>query len=388
MKTKPIGQMRVLISGAGVAGLSLGFWLKKIGIEPVVIDRVAQFQAQGHYISLKGKGVEVVLEMGLEEACRAFEMRFDRLKMMNAHGGFLRMGSRAEFDQNLSGYILMLRSDLQKVLYEAVKDSFPIRYGTQIQAIRMSDDVEVDFSDGTTKSFDLVIGADGIHSRTRKLVFGEGCEFPLGGKYIGLTEDYRHGLDPALCLNYWGAGQMASLFPVSADRISAIFYYGADGKEPRSKDTSAIKEFLIDAYRDFAPEVGKLLSSINHQAFVFMDDIVQIRLPSVVKGRVVLVGDAAHCPTFLSGMGSSLALQGARLLAASIQSNASLDAALANYEAKVTPVAEGYRRSALQMAPLVLDRRKWRSAVRDLTLRLLPNWLMELRARRLVQASQ
>src|SRR5262249_17222975 len=123
-----IMKKRALISGGGIAGLALGFWLERIGIEPVVIERMSRFEALGHYIALKGNGVEVIRQMGLESACRAREVRFERSMMLTSTGKLLRMGSRAEFDQNLGGYILFRRADLQATLFEAVREKGELVY--------------------------------------------------------------------------------------------------------------------------------------------------------------------------------------------------------------------------------------------------------------------
>src|SRR5215510_14400517 len=161
---------RALISGGGIAGLSLGFWLERIGIEPLVIERAPRFEALGHYIALKGNGVEVMRQMGLESACRAREVQFERSLMLTSTGRLLRKGSRDEFDHNLGGYILFRRADLQATLFEAVRDKLEIRYATELVSLRdQGEQVDVEFSAGNSESFDFVIGADGIHSRTRRL---------------------------------------------------------------------------------------------------------------------------------------------------------------------------------------------------------------------------
>ncbi|MES1195695.1 MAG: FAD-dependent monooxygenase [Steroidobacter sp.] len=379
---------RVLVSGAGIAGLSLAFWLKRFGIETLLVDRASRFEALGHYISLKGNGVEVIRQMGLEGACRMKECRFTRLKMMRANGTLLRMGSQAEFDQTLGGYILMQRSDLHAVLFEATKDHVDIRYGTQIKAMHdIGNAIEVEFSNERTDTFDLVIGADGIHSHTRKLAFGDGFECLLGGQYIGLTEDYDHGLDTEYCLTYWGAGQMAALFPTAKTRLSAIFYYGDGGIEPAGRDNHSVRRFLLEAYKGFAPEVVNTVNALSDRDFVFMDAIAQVQLPSIIKGRVALVGDAAHCPTFMSGMGSSLALQGARLLAFHLKEcGNNITAALSKYENEITPIANRYRDSALQLRPLLLKRNAWISGMRNFAFRITPEWMMKRRIRHFFQA--
>lgn len=379
---------RVLISGGGIAGLALGFWLKRIGIEPVIIERVPQFEALGHYIALKGNGVEVIRQMGLESACRAREVRFERALMLTAQGKLLRSGSRAEFDHNLGGYILFLRADLQAVLFEAVQDKVEIRYGTEIAAVHdQGTRVEVTLSTGEKETVDLVFGADGIHSRTRQLVFGEDYIHPLGGHYIALTVDFAHGLPPNNVRSYFGQGQSVHLFLTSPQRVSAVVYHGAGGLTIASKDGSAMKAFLLDAYRDFAAEVRAVFEALDERAFVFADTIGQVRLPSIIKGRVALLGDAAHCPTFMSGMGSSLALQGARALALQLEQRPNDPAsALLAYQTAITPIAERYQASALKMKPMLLDRRPWIVWGRDIALRLTPDWLMNRQTRQFFHA--
>jgi 2-polyprenyl-6-methoxyphenol hydroxylase-like FAD-dependent oxidoreductase len=379
---------RVLISGAGITGLALGFWFRNFGVEAILVDRASRFEALGHYISLKGNGVEVIRQMGLEKACRARECRFSHHKMMRSDGALLRMGSQTEFDQNLGGYILMRRSDLHATLFDATKDFCDIRYGVQINAIRDDGErTEVKFSDGSADVFDLVIGADGIHSHTRKLTFGDGFEVPLGGKYIGLTDDYEHGLATEYCRTYWGIGKMAALFPTAPTRISAIFYCGDGGIELFGIHSQSIQRFLLDTYQGFAPEVIETIAAMSEHAFVFMDSIAQVRLPSITKGRVALVGDAAHCPTFMSGMGSSLALQGARLLAQHVsESNGNMAVALGKYESDITPIARRHRDSALQMRPLLLKRRASAARVRNWIFRLTPVWIMKRRIRSFFRA--
>src|SRR4030095_10502859 len=186
---------RALISGGGIAGLSLGYWLGKIGIEPIIIERAAHFEALGHYIALKGNGVDMIRKMELESACRAREVNFERALTMTAAGKLLRKGSRAEFDANLGGYILFRRADLQAVLFETVREKVEIRYDTELIAINdLGKQVEVELSTGKSETFDFVFGADGIHSHTRHLVFGDDFIQPLGGMYIALTVDFAHGL--------------------------------------------------------------------------------------------------------------------------------------------------------------------------------------------------
>lgn len=358
---------RVLISGGGIAGLALAHHLRRSGVEPIIVERARRFEALGHYIALKGAGVDAIRLMGLEPACRARELRFNEAHMFTQAGRRLRMGSRAEFDRNLGGYILLRRADLQEVLYEAVRNDVEIRYGQELDSVN---------PDG----FDYVVGADGIHSRVRRLAFGDGFLRPFGGQYVALTLDGAHGLAPNMVRSYFGVGRSVHLFVSSASQMSAVIYHGDVPGEP-PLDRSNVKARLIDGYRAFAPEVRAVFAALDERAFVFVDTIAQVCMPSIVRGQVALVGDAAHCPTFMSGMGSALALQGARLLGQCIAAGAPLS----EYEAAITPIAARYQASARAMRVLLLDRRWWLASARDLALRLTPEWIMRRRVQRFYQ---
>jgi 2-polyprenyl-6-methoxyphenol hydroxylase-like FAD-dependent oxidoreductase len=249
---------------------------------------------------------------------------------------------------------LFLRADLQAVLFEAVRDGLEIRYGTEIVALHdVGTQVDVELSTGQKESFDIVLGTDGIHSRTRRLTFGEGYLHALGGQYIALTVDFLHRLPANTVRSYFGRGQSVHLFLTSLNRLSAVVYHGDGGVALAGKDSSSVKAFLVEAYSGFVPEVRAVFDALDERSFVFVDAIAQVRMPSIVKGRVALLGDAAHCPTFMSGMGSSLALQGARALALQLeqQRNDPLSALL-SYQAAITPIAERYQASALEMRPM------------------------------------
>src|SRR5205814_4522310 len=134
----------------------------------------------------------------------------------------------------------------------------------------------------------------------------------------------------------------------------------AGGVTLAGKDIGSVKAFLLDAYNDFAAEVLGVFNAIDERAFAFVDAIGQVRMPAIVKGRVALLGDAAHCPTFMSGMGSSLALQGARALASHLKQRPDDPArALLSYQAAISPIAERYQVSALGMRSALLNRQPW-----------------------------
>lgn len=206
-------RLKVIVSGAGIAGLSLAYWLDRIRATTLVVERAPRFQALGHYITLKGNGVEMVRRMGIYQACEARSAPIEETRFYTMHGKLLRSERMAALNKILGGYILFRRADLQAALYELVRDGADMRFRTQITEARLSKNgVEVVLSDGSTERGDVLVGADGIHSHVRGLVFGDGFKRPLGGYYIAATQKLRHGL-PLATHSYSGVGRMVTSFP-------------------------------------------------------------------------------------------------------------------------------------------------------------------------------
>lgn len=381
--------LRVMVSGAGTAGLALTHWLHLIGVDVVTFERAAEFAPVGHYISLKGNGVEMVRRMGILEACEERAVTLDELNFYTGRGRFIRRERTAALTRAIGGLIFLRRADLQSALYDLVAGRADIRFGTQIDKVdSRSDGVEVLLSDGTFERADVLVGADGIHSHTRGLLFGDGFEKPLGGYYIATTQHLPHDLRP-VTHTYLGTGVMVTVYPISPDVLSLVIYTGDGAGTPPLGDNLAVRDYLLSICSDFPPTIREVLGRISTSDFVFGDIIAQVVMPSVVRGRCALVGDAAHSPTFLSGMGSSLALQDAYVLAASLaRGSADLSAALASYEQTVAPIAQKYRESARGAHATLLAGGSIRSHLRNLVLGLIPNRVLEHGARRFIEAER
>jgi len=381
--------LKVIVSGAGIAGLAVAHWLDRVGASTIVIERQPAFHALGHYISLKGNGVEMVRRMGIIDACRERAAPIEETRMYTSSGRFLRSERTTALANTLGGYILLRRADLQAALYELAHERADIRFGVEITEARCDQDgVDVILSDGRIERADLLVGADGIHSRVRNLVFGQGFDRPLGGHYIAVTQALRHSL-PLSTHAYMGDGRMVSLFPVASDSVSAVVYVGEGAGQPPRHDTLAMREYLLQTCAGFPDEVRRVFQAINAADFVFTDVIAQIEMPRITNGRCALLGDAAHCPTFLSGMGSSLALQDAHVFAGCLaRSRSEVAAALRTYEDTVTPIARRYRKSALTARGAILGRGRARAGLRNLIVRLMPERLLEQGIRRFIDAER
>ena len=243
-------------------------------------------------------------------------------------------------------------------------------------------------SDGRTEHGDLLVGADGIHSHVRGLVFGGGFERSLGGYYIAISQTLRHGL-PAVVHSYLSTGRMVNLFPVAPESVSAVVYVGRSAGSPPHHDPVAMREYLLATCAGFPDEVLRVLNDIKGSDFVFSDAIAQVEMPRIVDGRCALIGDAAHSPTFLSGMGSSLALQDAHILAGCLARHPDdLVTALAQYEEVMSPIARRYKDSAVSAHRALLGSNPFKARLRDLVLRVIPDRLFERGVRRFFDAER
>ena len=381
--------MRVLISGGGIAGMAAAWWLERAGAEVTIVERARRFRRLGHYITLKSHGVRTLEAMGLLGACRERELVFRELKVHAPDGRLLRRVDASMLARNVDGMVLFQRAELHAALYDAVRARTDVRFGAEVQAIRPAgDSVEVDLPGGTER-VDLFLGADGIHSHARTLLFGDGGLSPMGGLYVAVAVDCRHGLAPGAVATYMGRGQVVTLYPRTDESIAAVIYHGDGGATPAGRDARSVREFLLHAYRGFAPEVRRTFDALDEHSFVFMDAIAMVTLPAITRGRVALLGDAAHCPTFMSGMGASLALQGAHALSRALDEHrGDLVAGVAAYERAITGVARGYQHSARKMRRFLLDRGRLPAATRDLLVRWTPDWVLGLSARRFYHANQ
>jgi 2-polyprenyl-6-methoxyphenol hydroxylase-like FAD-dependent oxidoreductase len=381
--------LKVIVSGAGIAGLALSHWLGRIGVTTILVERAPCFQALGHYISLKGNGVEMVRRMGIVGACEARAAPIEEVHFYTAARRLLRCERTAALAKVLGGYILFRRADLHAALYELVRERTDIRFGTQIANVRpVASGVEVHLSDGRTEWGDLLVGADGIHSHVRRLVFGEAFERSLGGYYIAMSQTLRHDL-PAIVHSYLSTGTMVNLFPVAPDSVSAVAYVGPSVASPPHGGPLAMRDYLLATYAGFPEEVLRVLGDIRTNDFVFSDAIAQVEMPRITQDHCALIGDAAHCPTFLSGMGSSLALQDAHVLAGCLARNpGDVATSLTRYEEVMTPIARRYKSSAVSAHRALLGSNPFKARLRDIILRLIPERVFERGVRRFFDAER
>jgi 2-polyprenyl-6-methoxyphenol hydroxylase-like FAD-dependent oxidoreductase len=353
----------VLISGAGIAGPTLAFWLKAAGFEPTLIERAPALRTGGYVIDFWGLGYDIAERMGLLSEINRIGYHMRELRIVNARGERI-TGFGAEVFSELTGgrYVTVGRSDLSRLLFEKIKDSTEVIFDNEIAALdETSDCMQVQFKHGGSRRFDLVIGADGLHSDVRRLVFGPESRFEKRLGYLAAAFEasgYRPRND-RIYVMYGQPGRMIGRFTLRDDRVLFLFVFAADnGALPITLDQQ--KAMLRETYRGGKWECPRILDELDRTHELYFDRVSQIRMGSWTKGRVALVGDAAFCVSLLAGQGSALAMISAYVLAGELaNAGGCYEKAFARYESQLRAYIDTKQRGAERFAGAFAPQTSW-----------------------------
>ena len=330
--------MRVLVSGASIAGPATAFWLHRNGFEVTVVEKASAVRDGGYPIDVRGTALEVVRRMGILPQLQDADIETRRLTFLEADGTVAAAVHPQHVTGGVDGQDLEVRrGDLTSVLHDAVRDDVEFVFNDSIDALdEHPEGVRVTFRSGARRDFDLVIGADGLHSRTRELTFGPELQFHryLGFCFAGFTMPNTFGLSHEGIL--WNApGRAAALYGVQDGDVVHGFlnFLGPQPPMELLRDPEAQRELVADAFAGDGWEIPSMVKAMREADDLFFDTVSQIHLPAWSRGRVALVGDAAYAPSFLTGQGSSIALVGAYVLADALASTTDHTEAFTAYEA-------------------------------------------------------
>ena len=349
----------VLISGAGIAGPTLAFWLRAGGFEPTLIERAPQLRTGGYVIDFWGLGYDIAERMGLTAEINRVGYHVQELRIVDDGGrrvtGF---GTRVFSELTGNRYVTLRRSDLSRLLFERVKGTTECIFDSEITGLQQrSDGVWVRVKHGHERRFDLVIGADGLHSAVRGLAFGPQHKFerPLGYVVAAFEVSGYRPRDDDVYLMYGQPGRMLGRFTLRDDRTLFLFVFAAEGDAlPGTPDLQ--KNMLRRVYSAGKWECPQILPRLTETDDLYFDRVSQIRMENWSQGRVALAGDAAFCVSLLAGQGSALAMISAYVLAGELASaGGNYAEAYANYEARlrsyITAKQQGAERFASAFAP-------------------------------------
>jgi 2-polyprenyl-6-methoxyphenol hydroxylase-like FAD-dependent oxidoreductase len=310
---------KVLISGAGVAGLALAYWLDRAGFTTTLVERSTEFRRGGQAVDIRGVALEVVEAMGLLDEVRALRTRLKGMSMLDADGNETQRTEERTFSAGRldSEDIEIFRDDLCELLMGAMSERVEFIYDDSIRAIEDQEEgVAVTFASGLNRKFDLLMGADGIYSNVRKQCFNDesASVCPLGVVLVLFSTPNLIGLsDWQLGHRENGVGYV--IYP-SRDQRELRIGVGFAAPEPALSrgDMEGQKRLVAGQCAHLKGTFPRFIDAMSATDQFYYNELAQIRMPSWSKGRVVLAGDAAHCASPFSGQGTSLALVGAFVL--------------------------------------------------------------------------
>ncbi|MGW7072317.1 FAD-dependent monooxygenase [Streptomyces sp. NPDC054855] len=333
-RTEP--RREVLVSGAGIAGPALAFWLTRHGYAVTVVEKAFTPRSGGYPVDIRGTALEVVRRMGILPQLRDAHIDTRRITFLDADGGKVAAINPHTVAGGVRGEdIEVRRGDLTGALYAAIRDDVEFLFDDSIETLDQSGHgVDVTFRGGGRRTFDMVFGADGLHSRTRKLLFGPEEQFHRYLGYCFAVFTMRNTLDLSHEVMMWNTpGRAAALYAVEDAAEVHAFLNFARPEPPFDAlgDPGTQRELVASVFADAKWEVPAMIAALHDTDDLYCDMVSQIRMPRWSSGRVALVGDAAYAPSFLTGQGTSLALVGAYMLAASL-ADRDATAGLAAYE--------------------------------------------------------
>jgi 2-polyprenyl-6-methoxyphenol hydroxylase-like FAD-dependent oxidoreductase len=368
----------VLISGAGIAGPTLAYWLARHGFRPTVVERATALRSSGSPVDVRGPAVDVAEQMGVMPRIRDAATDVTGMRFVNAAGRRVgRVNLRALQQAAGSREVELPRGDLASILSQASRDHAEFLFHDAIVALRQDEHgVSVAFEHAQPRRFDLVIGADGLHSAVRRLAFGPESAFAhhmglyvatmrLGG-LDGLVEGGRE------VIMYNTPGRAVAIHPSRGDALAFFAFQSPAAPGFDYRDPAQHKRLLAAAFQGGGWRVPELLKRVQAADDLYFDSVSQVRVRPWWHGRVALLGDAASCVS-LFGDGSSLAMAGAFTLAQELAASPG-DHRLAfrRYEASHRTLVDPKQRNIARAASLLIPATRRGILARNLATRLWP----------------
>ncbi len=347
--------MKILVCGAGIAGPTLAYWLTHFGFETTLIEKAPALRTGGYIIDFWGAGFEIAERMGLLPELQRIGYVVQEVKIFNAAGRRAAAFPATAFVPATQGrYLSLPRGELSAAIFRSIENRVETIFGESPARIDQTEaGVSVAFGDGRTRDFDLVIGADGLHSRVRELVFGPetGYEHYLGIQAAAFSLDGYQPRDELAYVMFTEVGRQVVRFAMRDGRTMFLFTFA----DPNPNDTLPPKRLLRNRFASSGWECPRILADLDSAPDFYFDRVSQIRMPPRdglwTRGRVALLGDAASCISLLGGEGSGLAMIAAYILAGELhRAQGDHRVALARYQERFAPFVLAKQNTAARFA--------------------------------------
>lgn len=359
-----MAERTILISGAGIGGPTLAYWLARAGFKPTLVEHAPRLRGGGYVIDFWGLGYEIAQRMGLEPDILRTGYRMREMRVVNGAGKRLAgIGTTVFADLTGGRYVTIARSELSRLIYEkSAAAGAETIFGDEIVSLaEHADHVAVTLKHGGARRFDLVVGADGLHSGVRRLAFGRQSQYEKRLGYVVAAFDAENypRRDDGIYVMYGEPGRMIGRVTLRDNKTLFLFVFAHEAG-PHAPDQAAQKALLRATFGDGRWECPAILDALDAADDLYFDRVSQIRMPRWWSGRTVLVGDAAYCVSLLAGQGTALAMLGAYVLAGELaKADGDHVGAFRNYESRLRSYMEGKQKGAERFATAFAPRTRF-----------------------------
>jgi 2-polyprenyl-6-methoxyphenol hydroxylase-like FAD-dependent oxidoreductase len=373
----PMDNEDILISGAGIAGVTLAYWLKKFGFNPVIVEQAPKLREGGYAIDFWGAGFDVAERMGILPDLDKADLKIPEVTVVDEKGNRKCGINYPKLKKLMNGRAFtLLRSDLSKIIYDHLEKHIEVIFGDSINKIeQFPNKVAVTFRSGKIRDFILVVGADGLHSNVRELVFGNESQFEkFYGYYTSSYTIKDNLLDHNAFLMYNTPGRQTATYSTGQSKTTTTFFIFTSPQKIAypHHDIEMQKQILRNEFQNAGWQCPYLLSKMDTAPDFYFDAVSQIQIGRWSEDRVTLVGDACFCPSLLSGQGSTLAMVGAYILAGELKdAKGNYKTAFERYESIFKPFIEDKQKKAQSFAKSFVPQSKFGIWTRNIGIKLM-----------------